>query len=318
MHLSFKFVQKSSLILTFILLSALIAACGDNTATPVATTVSITTSAVTTAATTTAATTTSTTAATTTTTAVTTTAANSATATGEIVVFAASSLTDPYNEIKTELENANPGLKITYNFGASNTLRTQLEQGAKADIFASANQTEVDKAFDSGLVLNKGTIFAKNRLVVILPKGNPGKVEKLQDLGKAGLKFVTAQKDVPVGGYTLQALAAMSKDPSFGSDFSAKVLANTVSQEANVKQVLAKVQLGEADAGVVYISDVSPKVYPEIATLDIPDQFNTIATYPIATLKAAQNTNGAKLFIDYLLGSKGQAILKKNNFVPAA
>ncbi len=236
---------------------------------------------------------------------------------GELVVFAASSLTDPFNEIKAELEKDNAGLKISYNFGGSNTLRAQLEQGAKADVFASANQSEMDNALKSNLVADKGTTFVRNRLVLILPKNNPAKIQTLQDLGKPGLKFVTAQKDVPVGGYTLTALDKMSADAAFGADFKDKVLKNIVSQEANVKQVVTKVQLGEADAGVVYSSDVSAKIAPDLVTIDIPDQFNTIATYPIAALKAAANPAAAKVFTDYVLGEKGQAIFKKNNFIPA-
>ncbi len=237
--------------------------------------------------------------------------------TGEIIVFAASSLTDAFGEIKTEFEKENPGAKITYNFGGSPTLRTQLEQGAKADVFASADQTQMDNAQKAGLVESKGTIFVRNRLAVILPKSNRAKIEKLQDLAKSGIKFVTAQKDVPVGNYTLQALDKMSKDPAFGPDFATKVQANFVSQESNVKQVVAKVQLGEADAGIVYVSDVSAKISPDLITLDIPDQFNTLATYPLAPLKAAPNVVGAKAFVAYVLGTKGQAIFKKNNFVPA-
>jgi molybdate transport system substrate-binding protein len=239
-------------------------------------------------------------------------------ASGEVIVFAAASLTEPFNQIKAALEKANPGLKVTINFGGSNTLRAQLEQGAKADVFASANQTEMDNALKSSLVADKGSVFVRNRLVVILPKSNPGKVTKLQDLANSGLKFVTAQKDVPVGGYTLTALDKMSKDAAFGSDFSTKVQANIVSKETDVKQVVAKVQTGEADAGVVYTTDVSPKVSADITTIEIPDQFNTIATYPIAALKAAPNSAAAKLFVAYVLGPEGQAILKSYNFIPAA
>ena len=325
------------LITLLSLLSLLLSACGDATNTPAASTpVGVTTSAATsaaTSATTSAATTTAmmtsaaaTTAAPTSAAATTvvgsttsatgrTTAASGASVTGEIVVFAASSLTDPFNEIKANLEKANPGFKVTYSFGGSNTLRTQLEQGAKADVFASANQTEMDNALKSGLVADKGTTFVRNRLVVILPKNNPGQVTKLQDLAKPGLKFVTAQKDVPVGGYTLQALDKMSKDAAFGSDFSTKVQANFVSQETNVKQVVTKVQLGEADAGIVYSSDISAKISPDLTRLEIPDQFNTLATYPISILKGASDATAAKVFVDYVLGDKGQAILKKNNFI---
>jgi molybdate transport system substrate-binding protein len=323
------------LIALLSLVSLLLAACGDPTATsaPPATTAAATTAAATTAAATTVAATTSaaTTAASTTSAATTTATTNAAattaaattvasgpstTASGELVVFAASSLTDSFNQIKADLEKANAGLKITYNFGGSNTLRAQLEQGAKADIFASANQTEMDNALKSNLVADKGATFARNRLVVILPKSNPAKIQTLQDLGKSGVKFVTAQKDVPVGGYTLQALDKMSKDPAFGADFSQKVQANFVSQESNVKQVVAKVQLGEADAGVCYLSDISPSVIKDLTTLEIPDQFNTLATYPISVLKSASNPAAAKVFLDYVLGEKGQAILKANNFIP--
>jgi molybdate transport system substrate-binding protein len=237
------------------------------------------------------------------------------TVSGEVIVFAASSLTDPFNRIKADLEKANPGLKVTYNFGGSNTLQAQLEQGAKADVFASANQTEMNNALKGELVAGKGVVFAQNRLVVILPANNPGKIRKLQDLAKPGLKIVTTQKDVPVGGYTLQALDKMSQDPAFSPDFAAKVRANFVSQESNVKQVVAKVQLGEADAGVCYLTDISALLRPDLTTLEIPDRFNTLADYPIAPLKAAPNPAAARLFIAYLLGPQGQATLKSYNFI---
>jgi molybdate transport system substrate-binding protein len=301
--------KKHASLSTVVLLifSLFLVACGDPTATtaPTSTVRPDVTTAPTTAITTAAAT------------AAPATAATTASASGEIIVFAAASLTDPFNEIKGEMEKANPGLKITFNFGGSNTLRAQLEQGAKADVFASANQTEMDKAFEAKLVDNKGETFVKNRLVVVLPRTNPGKIEKLLDLARPGLKFVTAQKDVPVGTYTIQALEKMSKDPAYGSEFQTKVEANIVSREANVKQVVSKVQLGEADAGIVYLSDISAKIAPEVLTLDIPDQFNTLATYPIALLKAAPNVAAAKIFLDFVLSAKGQEILKKNNFIPA-
>lgn len=316
-----------SVVVLLSLVSLFLAACGDSTATVASTTAAVTTRVATTtqaAATTQAV---STTAASTTalaTTVVATTVASTtsaattaaATATGELVVYAAASLTDSFNEVKSELEKANPGLKITYNFAASNQLRTQLEQGAKADVFASADQVQMDNALKAGLVNDGGRVFVRNRLVLVVPKNNPGKVEKLQDLARSGLKVVFAQKDVPVGNYTSQALEKLSKDPAYGSDFQSKVEANIVSREGNVKQVASKVQLGEADAGVVYLSDVTPNITSQLTVIDIPDQFNTLASYPIAPLKAAPNAAGAKVFINYVVGEKGQAILKKNNFVP--
>ncbi|MBN9391689.1 MAG: molybdate ABC transporter substrate-binding protein [Chloroflexi bacterium] len=295
--------------------SLLLGACGDNTATITPpTTTAATTAPATTAAAMTSATATTAGASS----AAATTSATSGTLTGEVVIYAAASLTDPFNQIKADLEKANPGLKITYSFGGSNTLRTQLEQGAKADVFASANQTEMDNALKSSLVADKGQVFARNRLVVILPRNNPAKITKLQDLANPGIKIVTAAKDVPVGGYTLTALDKMSKDATFTPDFSTKVQANFVSQESNVKQVVAKVQLGEADAGVCYLTDISASVKNDISTLEIPDQFNTLASYPISALKGASNSAGAAAFVKYILGSKGQDTLKSFGFITSA
>src|SRR5262245_24756944 len=204
----------------------------------------------------------------------------------ELVVFAAASLTEPFNELGPQFGAAN-GAKVTYNFAGTPQLRTQLEQGARADVFASANKEQMDQALKSGVVTGETPVFVQNRLVVITPKENPGKVEKLEDLARPGLKLVTTAKTVPVGQYTQDALAKMSKDARFGADFQGKVTGNVRSEEADVKQVVAKVRLGEADAAVVYATDVSPAVAPDVKTIAIPDEFNTVADYPIAVVKDA-------------------------------
>jgi molybdate transport system substrate-binding protein len=235
--------------------------------------------------------------------------------TGEVTVFAASSLTDAFNEMGTEFTKANPRATVKFNYAASTALRTQLEQGAKADVYASADQVQMDNAKKSGLIDGEDRLFVKNKLVVIYPAANPGKITAVKDLANPGLKLVLTDKNVPIGAYARTALEKMSADAQFGADFSRKVLNNLKSEEANVRAVVTKVQLGEADAAIVYASDVTPAVSKDITAILIPDQFNTIATYPIAVVKDAPNKAAAQAFIQYVRSAPGQAILKKWNFI---
>lgn len=237
----------------------------------------------------------------------------------DLTVFAAASLTDAFKEIAAQFEAAHPGVKVIYNFGGSNILRAQLEQGARADVFASANTTEMDNARKAGLAGNDDEIFVNNRLVVITPADNPGGVQALQDLAKPGLKLVVADKNVPVGNYFLQMLDKMSADPEYGADWRPKVVKNVVSQENNVKAVVSKVVLGEADAGVVYVTDPTPDVVSKLKSIAVPDKFNTVARYPIVTLKDASQPDLAKQFVAFVLAKdSGQAILQKWGFIPAS
>jgi len=233
-----------------------------------------------------------------------------------VTVFAAASLTDAFNEVGDKFKQQHPGVTLEFNYAGSQQLRTQLEQGATADVFASANTKEMNNAIQSDLVIS-GTqqTFVRNRLAVIVPQDNPGGVNELKDLAKPGLKIVLAAPSVPVGGYALTALDKMNA--GFGATFSQTVLSNVVSYEDNVKQVVAKIQLGEGDAGIVYTSDVTPQVADELIRLDIPDQYNVLATYPIAALKAAPQAELAAQFVDYVLSADGQAILQKWGFMPA-
>lgn len=235
----------------------------------------------------------------------------------EVVIFAAASLSDSFTEIGTVFSSWSNGAKLTFNYGGSNTLRAQIEQGARADVFAPANTQEMDTLIKGGFVTATPSIFARNRLVVILPKANPGKILKLQDLGNAGLKIVAAGPNVPVGGYMLQMLDKMKADPSFGTGFKDQFTKNIVSQETDAKQVVAKVQLGEGDAGVVYSTDVTPKVAPEVQIIDVPDAFNVIAEYPIAVTREAREKDLGQAFVDFVLGPDGQAMMKKYNFITA-
>jgi molybdate transport system substrate-binding protein len=228
-------------------------------------------------------------------------------------VFAAASLTAAFNEIGRNFEAANPGTTVTFNFAGSQALQTQIEEGAPADVFASASKTNMDTLVTDNLVTQDAPQqFLNNKLVVILPKDNPAGLAALEDLAKPGIKLVLAADAVPVGKYALQALDLM--DAKFGNGYKTRVLANVVSNEDNVKQVVSKVQLGEADAGIVYTSD--GVAAPELKTIEIPVDLNVIAKYPIAALAKSENIDLANAFIAYVLSADGQAILQKWGFAP--
>ncbi len=232
-----------------------------------------------------------------------------------LVVFAASSLTDAFNEIKPIFEKANPGTEVQFSYGASSTLATQLGQGAPADIFASANAKQMQVAQDAKRIAGTPRTFAKNRLVLIVPAANQAKISMLKDLTKAGVKIVIAAPKVPVRDYTDTMLDKLTKTAGYGDEYKAVFLKNVVSEEANVRQVSAKVALGEADAGFVYRSDVTPDINDKVMTLPIPDAVNTLATYPAAVTNDSQNPDLARKFIDYLLTGDGQKLLVKWNFI---
>jgi molybdate transport system substrate-binding protein len=202
---------------------------------------------------------------------------------------------------------------VTFNFAGSQALRTQIEEGAPADVFASANTKEMDTlAAENFVAQDIPQIFLTNKLIVILPADNPANIGKLEDLAMPGIKLVLAAEDVPVGKYARQALDQMNGP--FGTDFKDKVLSNVVSNEDNVKQVVTKVLLGEADAGIVYTSDAVAA--PNLKTIEIPTTLNVIAQYPIAPLIRSANADLASQFVEYILSTEAQDTLKKWGFYP--
>jgi molybdate transport system substrate-binding protein len=231
------------------------------------------------------------------------------TSTGEVVIFAASSLQDAFSEIAKGVQGQDYVSKVTFNFAGSQALATQLSQGAKADIFVSADEATMKAGVGNGPY----RAFASNKMVVITAPGSESKVSKLQDLAKPGLKLVLAAPAVPAGNYALQVLDKLAADPTFGPTFKDSVTANVVSREDNVRQVLAKVQLGEADAGIVYVTDARGA---KVGTIDIPDQYNVAAQYFIAVLRDAPNEPGARTFVGYLLSDAGQKTLQDFGFGP--
>jgi molybdate transport system substrate-binding protein len=232
-------------------------------------------------------------------------------------VFAAASLTDAFEEIAPAFEAANPGADVIYNFAGSQQLAAQIGEGAPADVFASANRSQIEAAITSTRVVS-GTQqpFVRNRLVVITPADNPAGITTLQDLAKPGLKLILADVAVPVGQYSLDFLARASELPEYTAQFSPTVLANVVSFEDNVRSVLTKIALGEGDAGIVYSTDAALDA-ANIAQIAIPDNLNTIASYPIAPIADSENPDLAQAFIDYVLGPEGQEILEQYGFISA-
>ena len=233
----------------------------------------------------------------------------------ELTVFAAASLKGAFDRLGTAFEAAHPGVKVVFSYDASSTLRTQIELGAPADVFASADLTNAQALATAGLTTTSAQPFAGNRLVVILAPGNPAQLASLVDLARPGIKLVTAGPNVPISRYTVQAIANLARQPGYPPGYETAVAANIVSREDNVKGIVTKVELGEADAGIVYRTDATAS--GKVGTLQIPDAAQVLATYGVVALKASSRPAEAAAFVAMLLSPAGQQILAGFGFVPA-
>ena len=234
----------------------------------------------------------------------------------ELTVFCAASLTGAFGEIGQMYKNET-NISAVFNFDGSQVLRTQIENGAYADIFVSANKKQMNLLKNEGFTNNSSiTVFTKTKPVIIVPKDNPAKIQNISDLAKPGIKIVIGTKDVPIGDYTLQILTKLANDTSFGPGFKKKFMANVVSQETNVNYITSKVVLGEADAGIAYKSDITKDLATKITKIEIPDKYNVIAEYPIGMLNQSKYPAQAQEFINLVKSDKGMAVLEKYGFEP--
>ena len=232
---------------------------------------------------------------------------------GVVTVFAASSLTEAFSSIGESFMSEYNGVEVIFNFAGTATLNAQLEQGAKADVFASASPKQMQRAVDTGLVVGDNIVFASNSLVLIISKDHAN-ISRLEDLDKEGVKLVIAHAGVPVGDYFMQSLADMNSSGAFGPEFFDRVIANVVSEETNVRQVVAKVAMGEADAGIVYKTDVTEHIKQEVHMVEIPYDYLPEINYPVSKVSMSTNVYGGNTFISYILSKEGQQILKSHGF----
>ncbi|MCA1688351.1 MAG: molybdate ABC transporter substrate-binding protein [Actinobacteria bacterium] len=235
---------------------------------------------------------------------------------GTLTVLAASSLTDAFGALAETFEERNPGVEVRQSFESSSTLLVQIQQGAPADVFASAAEEEMDTAVDNGLVAGEPEVFVRNREVIMVPEDNPAKIQSMRDLAKPGIKLVLAEEGVPAADYALEILG--NADAGYGSDFKEDVLSNVVSREADVRASVGRVALGDADATFGYASDYTPDIRDQVRVIRIPENLNIVAAYPIATLNDAESPGLAQKWVDLVVSEEGQRVLDKWGFEPAA
>ncbi len=232
-------------------------------------------------------------------------------------VQAAASLAAPFTELARLFERRRPGVHVRLNSAGSQQLVAQIEQGARADVLATADLQWMQRASERGLLASPPVIFAHNRLALIVPRRNLARIERLSDLARPGVKLVLGAPSVPVGGYARSFLARCTRDSSLGTAFERSVLANVVSEEENVKAVFGKVQLGEADAGIVYRSDLSGASSRHVREIAIPSHLNVTASFPIAILARGGSSGAAQAFLDLLRSAEGRAVLERHGLQPA-
>ncbi len=235
---------------------------------------------------------------------------------GELTILGAASLKGALEQATTAYEAANPGTTLVVSTDSSSALETQIEQGAPADVFLSADTTNPQKLVEKGLTEGDPVTFAGNKLTVIVPTANPAGIASPADLAKSGVKVIAAGDEVPITKYATQLVDNLAKETGYPADFAAAYAANVASKEDNVKAVVAKVELGEGDAGIVYVTDA--KASDKVTTIDVADTANVPATYDGVVVKASRDAASAKAFLDWFAGPEGQAILSGLGFLPPA
>jgi molybdate transport system substrate-binding protein len=234
----------------------------------------------------------------------------------ELVIFCAASLTGAFGEMGQIYEDEN-GVDVILNFDGTQAIRTQVEQGASADVFVSANKKHMDSLMAEGFMDNDSvSIFTENKMVVIVPEENPADIQTLSDLAEPGVMIVMGIREAPFGSYALQVLDNLANDSAYGPEYRDAVMNNVISQETSVSHLVSKIALGEADAGFAYQSDISPELSEQVSKVEIPDQYNVVAEYPLGRLKESENPYEAASFIEFVISPEGRAILEKYGFQP--
>ena len=220
---------------------------------------------------------------------------------GDVLVFAAASLSDAFAEVETAFESAHPDVDVRINLAGSSALREQILEGAPADVFASANDSNMEAVTEAGLAAGDATVFVRNALQIAVPAGNPGRVTGLADFANADLLIGLCAVGVPCGDFGREALANAGVEPSLDTE------------ESDVRSLLTKIEAGELDAGIVYVTDVLA-AGDSVEGIDIPEEDNVIASYPIASLADAPNPDAGAAFVDFVLSVEGQEILTGHGF----
>lgn len=235
-------------------------------------------------------------------------------AVAELTVFAAASLTGALEAVKTAYEAAVPGVSLTLSTDSSSTLATQIEQGAPADVFLSADTANATRLAAGGFASGDPVPFATNTLAIIVPSDNPGAVRTPVDLARPGLRVIAAGDAVPITGYAEQLIEKLAAEPGYPDEFATAYAASIRSREDNVKAIVAKLELGEGDAGIVYVTDA--KASTRVVTIDVPDGSNVSAIYAGVVVKASRHQGPATAFLAWLAGPAGQSILASSGFGP--
>lgn len=232
----------------------------------------------------------------------------------ELTVFCGAGLAGAFNEIGQMYKNES-NVSVVFDFDGTQLLRTQIENGAYADILVAPNEKNLNALKNEGLLNNSSILlFARSWQALIVPKSNPAQIQNLSDLAKTGIKIVGGVKDLPITNITMQVLDKLSADPAYGSQYKEKVLSNIVSQETNVNQIVSKIALGEADAAFVHKSEVNSGYVDKVTIINIPEKYNVKSDYSIVMLNQTKVSGTAKRFIDLVKSTEGKAVLVRYGY----